>query len=298
VSWHFLLGQEEASWEGSCLVGAPSALSRLMPTAAACSSLGSETATSNPSRSGMTSARSTAGPGAATSMSSAGASHARTSPAPGRAQVSVAHAAASGLSSLASLAKYDRASRSWRTAQISLLADSTSSSVTWPRSGTMLDGTCWELATSAPRTSETASGSWLPTPTGAGNEESPSMLKWAGHRRLAEMRAPPLPTPLASDHKGASARSGRGKRHGGPRLSPELAQARGYLPTPTATLYGSNQGGAMGRTGPKRPSLEGRTGGVWLALREWLMGWPIGWTACAPLATDRFRQWFDSHGRR
>lgn len=25
---------------------------------------------------------------------------------------------------------------------------------------------------------------------------------------------------------------------------------------------------------------------------EWLMGWPIGWTACQPLGTDKFRQWW------
>ena len=30
---------------------------------------------------------------------------------------------------------------------------------------------------------------------------------------------------------------------------------------------------------------------------EWLMGWPIGWTDCAASATDKFRQWCDSHGR-
>ena len=29
---------------------------------------------------------------------------------------------------------------------------------------------------------------------------------------------------------------------------------------------------------------------------EWLMGWPIGWTASAPLETDRFRLWCDLHG--
>ena len=29
---------------------------------------------------------------------------------------------------------------------------------------------------------------------------------------------------------------------------------------------------------------------------EWLMGWPIGWTACSALATDKFRQWLHSHG--
>jgi hypothetical protein len=29
---------------------------------------------------------------------------------------------------------------------------------------------------------------------------------------------------------------------------------------------------------------------------EWLMGWPIGWTALEPLATDRFRRWLEQHG--
>ena len=30
---------------------------------------------------------------------------------------------------------------------------------------------------------------------------------------------------------------------------------------------------------------------------EWLMGWPIGWTASMPLAMDRFQTWHASHGR-
>jgi hypothetical protein len=29
---------------------------------------------------------------------------------------------------------------------------------------------------------------------------------------------------------------------------------------------------------------------------EWLMGWPIGWTDCEPLAMARFRAWLRSHG--
>jgi hypothetical protein len=29
---------------------------------------------------------------------------------------------------------------------------------------------------------------------------------------------------------------------------------------------------------------------------EWLMGWPIGWTDSKPLETDRFQQWWNSHG--
>lgn len=31
-------------------------------------------------------------------------------------------------------------------------------------------------------------------------------------------------------------------------------------------------------------------------LLEWLMGWPLGWSAAEPLETARFRQWLDSHG--
>jgi hypothetical protein len=133
-----------------------------------------------------------------------------------------------------------------------------------------------------------ASG-FLPTPTTRGTENAPSMQKWPAHRRLAEM-----------------------------------------LPTPTAQLYGSNQGGAAGRTGKKRLSLEGRvkqiptpttkdrgyqrSGGCKgkevrgsvrqakeagycpLGFREWMMGWPIGWTALEPLGTDRFQLWLSSHG--
>lgn len=31
---------------------------------------------------------------------------------------------------------------------------------------------------------------------------------------------------------------------------------------------------------------------------EWLMGWPLGWTALEPLGTVKFRRWLRSHGRR
>jgi len=42
---------------------------------------------------------------------------------------------------------------------------------------------------------------------------------------------------------------------------------------------------SVGERGPENPE--------W---REWLMGWPIGWTALQPLATDRFRRWLSGHG--
>lgn len=111
----------------------------------------------------------------------------------------------------------------------------------------------------------------------------------------------------------------------------------GYLPTPAATEYGTNQGGAAGRTGKIRPSLStmarknmwptptssmmtmgdleqarfagndpnrpkyqeaNRVGGTLNPLWvEWLMGWPTGWTDLEPLEMDKFRQWLRSHGR-
>lgn len=112
-----------------------------------------------------------------------------------------------------------------------------------------------------------------------------------------------LPTPLASDHKGQSSSGRHRKGHGGPRLTATLAAERGFLPTPTARAYSYNQGGAAGRVGPVRPSIDtlakkAGLGGYLLILREWLMGFPIGWTASAPLEMRRFQQWFASHGRR
>src|SRR3990167_3530173 len=160
MSWHYLQEQEAVSWAGSCSAGAPFALSRLMPTAEACCSLGNGTDCSSASPSGMTSAPSTASPGEGTSMSSAVGSPARTSRALAPALESRASDPGSGLSSLASLAKYDPVTRSWRTPQTSLLGASESFSGTWPRAGIMRDGTCWALTTWAPHTSATAFGSW------------------------------------------------------------------------------------------------------------------------------------------
>ena len=45
---------------------------------------------------------------------------------------------------------------------------------------------------------------------------------------------------------------------------------------------------------PQMPEVVGGTlNPDWV---EWLMGWPIGWTACEPLETARFRLWLHSHG--
>ena len=61
------------------------------------------------------------------------------------------------------------------------------------------------------------------------------------------------------------------------------------LPTPAAQSYGTNKGGSAGRVGKERPSLETmarRAGGLLSPqFAEVLMGFPIGWTGFAHLAT-------------
>jgi hypothetical protein len=58
------------------------------------------------------------------------------------------------------------------------------------------------------------------------------------------------PTPAASEDKRSLLDAAN--RQGGPTLS----RAVGQWPTPAATAYGTNHGGAAGRTGPVRPSLD------------------------------------------
>ena len=124
-----------------------------------------------------------------------------------------------------------------------------------PAWGMMSLGVCWALGTSVRRIAETGCGSLLPTPTCAGNEHAASMQKWPACRELTAL------------------------------------MMSGPLPTPTAQLYGNNRGGAAGRAGKVRPSLEALTGGVFIALREWLMGWPLGWSGTTPLPQERMNEW-------
>lgn len=88
---------------------------------------------------------------------------ARTSASPDLESASRENAAACGFRWPESFAKYDLASRTWKTRQLSLLADSTAYSETWPRWGSMRNGECLELPMSALPIFERGSG-LLPTP--------------------------------------------------------------------------------------------------------------------------------------
>jgi hypothetical protein len=182
MSWHYLQGQAAASWAGSYSDGVPDALSKLIPMPAPCCSHGSATGCSSPSRSGMTCARSMADRGEARSISSRAVSLAKTSRAPGPASASPAPDRGSGASLLASLARFDLVTRSWKTVQTSFLEGSTSCSVTWPRWGLMRAGACWELATPVPRIRGIESGFW-PTPGASmGDKGWPIPRVWRSQR--------------------------------------------------------------------------------------------------------------------
>jgi hypothetical protein len=68
------------------------------------------------------------------------------------------------------LAKYDRASCSWKTPQCSLLGDLEEFSETFPNWGTMRDGACWEVQALVDVPSVPESFWWptVTTPTGGG----------------------------------------------------------------------------------------------------------------------------------
>lgn len=222
---------------------------------------------------------------------------ARTSASPEVEPESTAQEADSGEKWPGSLAKYDRDTCSWKTAQRSLLEDSEPSLVTWPRSGLMLDGQCWELPTLERRTSESASGFWqTPVADDAVNRQAG---KWnsRGEPKLSAQVLLPTPTrdskretfwptpTVCGNHnrKGASATSGDG-----------LATVVAQRTWPTATAYKgwspnhnrANTDDRLDYTVEREAFQPGQQTPPMRLSPDWvelLMGWPKGWTRLSPL---------------
>jgi len=196
-------------------------------------------------------------------------SRVKTFPSPAQARGSTASEADSGEKWPASLARYDRDTSSWKTAQLSLLGDSEPSSVTWPRSGLMHDGQCWELPRLTLTTTEKESGYW-PTPTVCGNYNRKGASATSGDGLATAVMKRMFPTATATAYKGWSQNHNRADSDD--RLD-YTVEREAFLPGQT--------------TPPKRLNPD------WV---EWLMGWPIGHTALKPLETDKFREWQRQHG--
>lgn len=201
--------------------------------------------------------------------------HAKTSALPETARGLTESAAECGATWPASLAKLDRATSSWKTAQLSLLGGLDEFSQTWPRWGLMRNGECWERQTLAPRTSGSESGStastW-PTPTVCGNYNRKGVSATSGDGLATAVAQRTWPTATATAHKGWSPNHNRAMTDDRLDYSVERESFQIGQQTP-----------------PMRLNPE------WV---EWLMGWPIGHTGLKPLETGKYQEWLRQHSPR
>lgn len=150
MSWLFSQALVAEYSQATCWAGAPCAQLSVMPTQHKFWHNGKTMEASSLSRFGLTCAALTEDRGADLLTWFREASRARTSALPARAPALTVSAADCGTTWRGSLARFDPASATWKTAQPSLLGDSDECSVTWPRSGMTAGGLCWELPTLAP----------------------------------------------------------------------------------------------------------------------------------------------------
>lgn len=272
--------------------GAPFARSKSTITAPDCLCADKTRRTYLPSRCGMTCGPLTASLGAAVLtwfLAGFRATTFRTSTP--EASGWTATAQGSGVKWPASFAKFDPATSSWKTSQLSWLDEGCAEfSATWPRWGIMRAGECWALTMQEGDTRESAFGWWH----GAIGKASPARTNFGPAPAAVNLGATSattiiptalvsapitptstgwtwwnagtslLPTPLGDDWKGGTTRLRDGK--------PRTDQFRHWCKVVHGLTY---------------PIPEHS---------ETLMGWPTGWTASRPLATDKFHEWWRWHG--
>ena len=285
MSWLFSQALVAEYSQGTAWDGEPCAQLNVMPTQHKFWRNDKTLEPSDLSRFGLTCAALTEDRGADLLTWFRGASLARTSALPAEAQALRAHAAECGATWRGSLARFDPASCTWKTAQPSLLGDLEECSVTWPRSGMTAAGQCWELPTLAPPTSATGFGVWVGTPT------TGDALGSTGRSERFRTKTPtPLefvnlwPTPTSSLGTNGGRVTPAKAREGGTLI--EALSARTYA-TPTARDWRSGKASQATHDKNSRPLSEQIGGSLNPTWVEWLMGWPIGWTDLKPLETGR-----------
>lgn len=329
MSWLFSQALVAEYWEGFCADGAPCVQLSVMPTAQPFWRNGKPMDASRLSRFGLTLQLLTAERGEDMLTWFREDFLARTSPSPVAETDSTESGPDSGERWPASFARWDPDTSTWRTPQCSLLGGYTEFSETWPNSGLMRNGECWERPTLELTTSESEYGflptpvaidtgsrfnqsasrgaatlgamarfDLWPTPTVKGNYNRKGLSSKSGDGLATAVQK--YPTPTATMHKGWSPNHNRAASND--RLDYVIErEASKKWPTPTARDYfpahkpeyiaaKKAQGHGMSNL---NDAVGGRLNPTWV---EWLMGWPIGWTALQPLAMDRFREWQQQHG--
>jgi hypothetical protein len=147
----------------------------------------------------------------------------------------------------------------WVTRQLTLQGTQELFSATWPPAGMIVDGTAYPLPRSARLISETGCGLWASPCVGDATGGRTSKGKARQGETGLRKQVQMWPTPKGTPSEPDYARRGR-EKSGGDDLT---------------TVVG----------GQLNPQFV-----------EWLMGWPLEWTALQPLAMDRFQEWLEQHG--
>jgi hypothetical protein len=197
----------------------------------------------------------------------------------------------------ASFTKYDLDSCSWKTHQCSLLGGLDEFLETWPQWGLMRDGECWEQRTLEQTIRGTESGlseKWA-TPTTMDKlppKSQQALLKEATFARPGRSKPANLrdqvsnmekwPTPLTQDSYERSAWKIIAQANEGGKARMTLTRKVKYLekmPTPVARMWKDN-GQSPSEFNRNSETLATKAGGslnpTWV---EWLMGFPLAWTA-------------------
>lgn len=266
MSWHFSQALVAEFSQATCSDGERFALLSANPTLETYCWRDSATESCDLFQSGTTCGPSTADPGAEllTWYRAGFPAPISASPAPcGAGMESQASTADCGPSTCELLTKCSPPTFGARTAQSCDSKGLPRSFETWPPVGMFAGGELLELPTSDSPTSESDSGSWLPTPTARDWKDTAGM---ALERKDGKTRTDRLPMLLFSVVRSAGIEWKR--------------------LTATAAQTVSVKGWPVRVTGPHySPELP-----------EWIMGWPSGWTDLQPLGTGKFLLWQRSRG--
>lgn len=298
MSWHCLQEQEAGFSVETYLAGIASARSKSSDTRARCCLPGSGTGFCPGSRFGTMCEVSTGSHGGDSLMWCQAGSRAKTYPVQEKEPGSRASEADCGRRCAESFARYDRDSRSWRTAQCLLAGGWEPYSGTWPKQGMMLRGCAYPLRIAARRTGGKGYGylrkmEW-PTPVKRDATKGYCQSEARRHSPCLAHMVQMFPTPQKADAKFAyqakpEALEARVQKH-----QMNLAHAVQMFPTPTKQDAKNN--GSKSQQERNTPPLNAVCGGSlnppWV---EWLMGWPIGWTDLQPLETGKFQLWRQQH---
>lgn len=199
-----------------------------------------------------------------------------------------------------SYAMHNQLSFSWKTYPQSVLGVAKLWGKHWPSSGLIVAGTLYQLRKWEHRTCESAGFSLLPTPTaseyGTGNNgtrDGKTKYKNPGRPSLGFMAKHSLwPTPRASPNENRQTKPSPSQIAG--RRGMNLSTAVQRWPTPTASegakgsprrKYGDGTMSLSAQVHHSVPS-GGQLSPTWV---EWLMGYPLGWTALGDWATQWYR---------